>query len=89
MPDKSGLIPFWRLRSSGLSLFGECQNFCFRARRVLDYRRPNLDSTAGQITSEICLLRSCHLTAVLGNDYFLSRTEPVKGCDSEFRKGDA
>ena len=24
--------------------------------------------------------------AVLGNDYFLSLTEPVKGCDSEFHK---
>ena len=86
MPDKSGLIPFWRLRSSGLSLFRECQNFCFRVRRVQDYRRPNLDGTAGQITSGICLLRFGHLTAVLENEYFLSWTEPVKGCDSEFHK---
>ena len=86
MPDKPGLIPFRRLRSSGLSLFWESQNFCFRVRRVPDYRHPDLDGTGGQITSGICLLRLCHCMVVLGNDYFLSWTAPVKGCDSEFHK---
>ena len=43
-------------------------------------------TAAGQITSGICLLRLCHCMAVLGNDYFLSWTAPVKGCDSEFHK---